>query len=313
MKMSFSELASTRQQINAHSPGHVFTDYAVHPVGDQEVARSIDKIFSVGQPPDIFCRLAFLHASADILCAGAVPDVADICFEFGLDEDITSRASISRAAFSVAHELGIAIGKCHSTYSATTALTIAVQGPIRAKIPSHGKMDDSGGYVLLTRPLGGLKELYLKAIGNPSDQYPEALVNMLRRHDELVLRGAPLVKWVSDVSGFGLAGALIEAQDATGADFHLEKGRHLWGGGNERTPSLPCLGADLGAATDLWGLGEEELAALSTRELCGPLLVLCTDACFSDFQALMIELDFTPLLVGRFEQSGSGRGSILWT
>lgn len=312
MKVSFAELAAARARVNEVSPGHVFADYAIHQVRGIDVARSIDKIFSVDQSPEIYCRLAYLHASADILCAGAVADVVDICFEFGLDEDAVSRSNISSAAFSVAQELGLRVGKCHSTYSATTALTVAVQGPVRVSIPSLSQEGATDGWVLLTRPLGGLKELYLNAIGNPSDLYPAALSEMLRRQDELILRGASLVTWVSDVSGFGLAGALIEAHESTGADFLLQNGHHLWMGGSEQAASLPCLGADLGNATDQWGLGEEELTALSTRELCGPLLILCTDACYSRFESLMNDLDFTPVVVGRFKKSQLRRGRIQW-
>lgn len=261
LKLQFDELLEIRQALQRNH----CEDAAVLHLGPPDIMESIDKIFDVGCGPEVFARLAISHASADLICSGAEPSALSACFEFGPFAEPSQRAALSSALFAEAEARKLLLGKCHSTFGPSTALTLAVSGPRVHRL--SGKMETSNIY--LSRPLGGFRNLY-GAVLQGADFGTE--LEFLSADQRGVLDSYPLMGFCTDVSGYGLAGALWELATTTRSSVRVELN------GTCFLPSLdqtfPCLTASLGAY-EIRDLSETMSALVNGRELCGPALFCC--------------------------------------
>ena len=262
------ELKELHKHLAARGTRHL-RSYAIDQgVSGDPVVRSIDKVFQVGLPSADFARLALLHAGADVLCGGGYPKAVDVCFEFGPELSEQERIDFSSAIFEAAESQDIVVGKCHSTSGPVTALTLAISGQQKIQWADGAE----SGAVLITRRLGGMRNLYLCALrGQLAD--PALLAQMGTSHYELLTQIGPLVSHVVDVSGFGLIGALHEAAWDINAQIEVAVAERLW------VPNLgyedpACLTSDVASFANTEKLSSRFVRRASTREFCGPLLLM---------------------------------------
>jgi hypothetical protein len=263
-------------------------------VGGRRAASSVDKVFQVGIDAERFCDLALRHAAADLIVEGARPLWVDACFEFGPELATKSdRVAFSSAFFDAAARQSLAVGKCHSTFGGSTALTLCVGGELFYDFSSMPE----AGVALLSKKLGGLRHLYLAALkGKPPKD--EILSHLLSRCGEVLPKAAFCA--ATDVSGFGFAGALWDLAFRYCLSFTVSDAQHLMLG-PESTAYPPCLEAELNE----WALGGSSGSATAalfrSRELCGPLVLLCAKDELSMADQAFTALGLSPpLRIGEF-------------
>lgn len=300
LKLPLEEILDIRARIPSLSARE--PNFALQTVAAGVIASSIDKVFWIPVEAEAFCRIALLHVMADVQCAGALPNVVDVCFEFGPDLEAEARSALSQALFAAAHSLSLTVGKCHSTYGPSTALTIAVRGPAPNSCPEI----PAEGVILLSRRLGALNELYLATIGFSPNFAEVALEQMAASQSELIAVAKRAGAWITDVSGFGLAGAVVEAAEATEREIELVLSDQHWIRGTSRSPDLPCLQAAF-APPAHWQLETYQKNAIMMRELSGPFLFFCErDVAETIRTQSSAGGAIGPFLVGQFNSSNRG-------
>ena len=209
-KLPFCETFELASMNNGSSKG----DYSVT-LPDGPYAHSIDRVFRCSDDWPTFADIALNHAFGDVLVAGATPHHVMFSFEFGPDTDENERARATKAFFEAASARSVHVGKCHSSIAQNpTSVTIAVCGNGLRAITAP----PSNGLVCLSRPLGASKMHFLAEMGLSAD--PTAT--------DILRNGNPAgfctsFRWaaLSDVSGDGLAGAVLSMGARFGADILL--------------------------------------------------------------------------------------------
>lgn len=261
-KLPFSEVVE-----HIVATGGTLRGHAEH--GSPGSVSSIDKVFAVGTSLRSYARTALLHCAADLAGGGAFADVAEICFEFGPELSPRERQELSVAVFDEAQRLAIRVGKCHSTFGAVTALTIALRGLRRVEFASALPRGD----VLLVGRLGRMQRLYAGALSGSVNT--DFFVQDLSLNDvRAVFTCHDVIAAVCDVSGYGIAGAAAEISVAKGMRVEINVSDLPYLQGFE-DGAFECLAADLGEHDAVFYKPDHRLK-LTTRELAGPLLLLAT-------------------------------------
>lgn len=175
-------------------------------------AHSIDKVFRCSADWTTYASIALNHALGDIYVSQAIPHHVMFGFQFGPDATVNDREQASKAFFDAAQARSLQVGKCHSNLSLEpTSVTIAVCGsdlPPAAAPPT-------AGLIFLSRPLGAFKMHFLHEMGVSTCS---AATSAIVHSQPMNFFGA--VPWgaLSDVSGDGLAGALLASTTRLGLD-----------------------------------------------------------------------------------------------
>ena len=177
-------------------------DYSVSRSG--KVAMSIDRVGQCSKDATSFAQIALTHACRDLEAGFIKPTDALICYEFGPETDGREQAEIVRSVTQAAGRRKIAIGKCHSVLvEGSTSIVICVLGD-QTRLPATLP---EAGTVWLSHALGAAKLQYMSEIGTLSDVSPYYDL-MTSEVDTNVFANLPCV--ISDVSGHGLAGTLVD-------------------------------------------------------------------------------------------------------
>jgi hypothetical protein len=276
LKVPFEQLRHLRKNIRGRDRNPDTLDFGEAHIGSLVQVSSIDKIFDIGRGWPTFAACAIDHAAMDVLCGRATPTSMDICFEFGPDLDPEAWMECSSAFFASAAARNLEIGKCHSTFGPTTAVTISIRGTRYAEEP----LLPDAGVILLTGKIGRLKQLYLDAIGWVPNEAEAALQAMHLRLHDFVRDSNNEIGWMTDVTGYGLAGSLIEAAEFLGVGIQVCATDVMIFGQADREPRPECMFGITSIPSEFNKITEWQAAAFVTRELCGPMLM------FSSCEAL---------------------------
>jgi len=213
-KLPFNEtLGLSRTNVGDMSRG----DYSIS-LQTGPYAHSIDRVFRCAEDWQVFADIAVNHAFGDVLVAGSMPLHAMFAFEFGPEADEAARREATSAFFKAAEGRSVQVGKCHSSVGpAPTSVTIAVCGTgpsIDAALPTEG-------IIYLSRPLGAFKMHFLREMG-VTDSATATDVLTGRAYSRFC-RSTPWAA-LSDVSGDGLAGAILSIAARSGIDAFITLG-----------------------------------------------------------------------------------------
>lgn len=274
-----------------------FPDANVIRVGGREFVTSIDKLFHIEIDSASFAKLALRHAIADICVMGAQCISVDVSFEFGAKTSKTDREELTVAIYDAAKRMGIKIGKCHSTFSSTTAVTISAFGQ-RLSTPVKERNSESGTVILSGR-LGLLGILYCAAL---SGDYSDAmrLIDSVSAVDHRAM--AEICAEFSDctdVSGFGLWGSAITVAKRYNRSLTINLGSessYIMDG----LMKPECLVANI--RSDLVeGVSPLVEYEAIRREFCGPYLFLVPDDFVQEILTKLREAGWTsPQKIGRY-------------
>ncbi len=175
----------------------------------------------------LFGRIALVHAASDLYAMGAEPHSALVTVTLPYAEKPLVANDLRQLMGGIAEEarrLGVTLLGGHTSEGSETAVSITMNG-----LTGNDTVFRKGGLrpgdgLILSKPLGTgvvlAADMHFKARGSWVD---EVFEGMLRSNAEaariLAEAGIPAV---TDVTGFGLAGHLVEMLDASRAGAELE-------------------------------------------------------------------------------------------
>ncbi|MGI3183723.1 selenide, water dikinase SelD [Nioella aestuarii] len=270
-KLGPGSLNSALTTLPAHIRADILStpgdDAAVIKMGEVRQILTTDHLRGFTLDHALQARIAAVHALGDCWAMGAKPQAALATLILPrLSPDLQSRwmAEIMAEAAAVFAEEGAEIVGGHSSMADELTLGFTVTGLLdRPAITLDGAQP--GDILVLTKPLGTgvilAAEMQLRAAG---EVVANALAQMAASSGPAARILAPHAHAMTDVTGFGLAGHLLNICSASGVATRLDQGR---------IPVLP--GASALLAKDLRSTihGANEAAVLSLIDgLADPIL-----------------------------------------
>jgi len=251
-------------------------DAAVLRAGQGVQVITTDHLRAFTTDAGLMARIAAVHALGDIWAMGAAPQAAlaqIILPRLGPGKDAEMLAEIMGAAGAVFAAAGADVVGGHSSVGAELTIGFTVTGLAQAPVAKHGGRP--GDALILTKPIGAgtimAAEMAMAQVPGLilGEAVAGALASMVRPSGAAAALLAPVARAMTDVTGFGLAGHLLEMLDGAGCGAVLEGGA---------IPLLP--GAD-----ELADQGQASSLAPSNRALTlgrldlaeGPLRALLHD------------------------------------
>lgn len=175
----------------------------------------------------LFGRIALVHTASDLYAMGAEPHSALVTVTLPFAEKPLVENDLRQLMGGIAEEarrLGVTLLGGHTSEGSETAVSVTMNGLTGNDTVFRKGGLRTGDGLILTKPLGTgvvlAADMHLKASGSWVD---EVFEGMLRSNAEaarvLARTGIPAV---TDVTGFGLAGHLVEMLEASGTGAELE-------------------------------------------------------------------------------------------
>lgn len=291
-------------------------DAAVVRFASGAAAASVDFFAAPLDDPFLVGRIAALHSASDLFAKGLQPAAALALATIPVGDE-RQQAEMLHAALAGAVEefkgMGAALVGGHTIEGPQFSLGFAVladagAGPLR---PKSGLRP--GDRLILTKPLGTGVLLAAHQQARCKAEWMEPLIaTMLRSNQSAAETAARFqVSAATDVSGFGLAGHLLEMLSASGAAAEIDLDRipllagfaELVRGGVESTlaPANRANAADVEASPE--ARNGEKFASLFDPQTAGGLLLGVAGRHAEELvQAIRAAGDAAAILIGRVTQ-----------
>ena len=193
-------------------------DCAVIEIGDDRLLISTTDFFTpiVDEPYD-FGRIAAANSISDIYSMGGTPVLAISILAWPLDKlDAAIASEVMRGARDICREAGIMIGGGHSIENPEPVFGLAVNGLLNRSELKRNNTAKPGDLLYITKPIGsGMLSAALKK-GILSDELKDELVTQMSKLNAIGKDLGRLegVSAITDVTGFGLIGHLLEMCDS---------------------------------------------------------------------------------------------------
>jgi len=185
---------------------------------------TVDFFTPVVDDPFDFGRIAAANSISDVYAMGGSPLMAVAILGFPVDKlPAEIAAKILQGARAVCEVAGIPLAGGHSIDSPEPIFGLSVNGTIRKEHLKRNNTAQPGDLLFLTKPLGiGI----LAAAAKRSLIQPEELKQLIDVMTQLNTIGAtvsslPGVSAITDITGFGLLGHLIEMCEGSGVSAEL--------------------------------------------------------------------------------------------
>jgi selenide,water dikinase len=194
--------------------------------GTQLAVHTVDYFRAIVDDPYRFGMIAANHALGDLYAMGAAPHtaLAIATVPYGLEAKVEADlAAMMAGANAVLREAGCALVGGHTSEGAELALGFALNGlAARERVLRKGGLRP-GDALILTKPIGTGTLLAGQMRGLARARWVEAALAQMcvsnrRAGAILAAHGASAM---TDVTGFGLLGHLVEMTRASGVDAHL--------------------------------------------------------------------------------------------
>jgi selenide,water dikinase len=293
-------------------------DAAVYQINDsQAIVATTDFFMPIVDDPYEFGRIAATNAISDIYAMGAQPLFALALLGMPINVlplDVIQK--ITAGGESVCVDAGIVIAGGHSIDAVEPIYGLVVIGLVDPKHLKRNSGARVGDSIILSKPLGvGILSAALKKERLSEAGYREmiALTTTLNKPG-LALSRLEGVHALTDVTGFGLAGHLLELASGAGLRAALN-----WNGIPIIDEAMTLVQSDIytGASTRNWAayghdvclasqLGWWQQHLLTDPQTSGGLLISCAPESQAEVLAILQADGFSrAAVIGRFE-SGSG-------
>ena len=201
-------------------------DAAVFDLGDGSgIISTTDFFMPIVDDPFDFGRVAATNAISDVYAMGGLPLMAIAILGWPVDKLAPEIAAmVIDGARSVCADANICLAGGHSIDAPEPIFGLAVTGRVALEHLQRNDQAQAGDRIMLTKPLGVgiLTTAEKRGILRPKDMNL-ARDNMVRLND-LGAKLAPLdgVHAMTDVTGFGLMGHLVEVCEGSGLHAHIE-------------------------------------------------------------------------------------------
>jgi selenide,water dikinase len=219
-------LASTFQKLLVGNESS--DDAAVYSINDETaVVSTTDFFLPIVDDPFDFGRIASANAISDVYAMGGQPLMAIAILGWPVEKlPVEYAQKILDGSRAICAEANIPLAGGHTIDSSDPIFGLAVTGTVQIKNLRKNNTAKAGDVLFLTKPLGsGLLSTALKRSVLLADHY-DALLKQLTQLNKigLALGKIPGVHAMTDVTGFGLLGHLIEMADGSGLSARLNYG-----------------------------------------------------------------------------------------
>jgi selenide, water dikinase len=272
-------------------------DAAVYQInGEQAIVATTDFFMPVVDDPFDFGAIAATNAISDVYAMGATPLFALAIVGMPIDKlPVDTIRRILEGGESVCKRAGIPVAGGHSIDSVEPIYGLVAIGLVNPRHVKRNADARAGDVLVLSKALGvGVYSAALKKDALGAGEYRAMLDSTTRLNTTGAKLGAlPGVHALTDVTGFGLLGHLLEV--CKGSKLHA---RLRW----DRVPLLPQVRqlaeagyvtgaskrnwAGYGALVDLGAHRELERALLTDPQTSGGLLVACAPSAVDEVLAL---------------------------
>ena len=295
-------------------------DAAVYQLNDEQALIATTDFFTpIVDDPFDFGRIAATNALSDVYAMGGTPIMALAIVGMPLDKlplDVIGR--ILEGGASVCREAGIPIAGGHSIDVLEPIYGLVALGLVHPKRVRRNADARAGDVLILGKPLGvGLLSAALKKGLLNADGYAE----MVRYTTQLNRVGAELsaidaVHAITDVTGFGLAGHLLEICRGSKLSAMVKLADLPW---IESARAIAEQGIATGASARNWaGYGHEiawpangsaaEKALITDPQTSGGLLVSCSaDAADQVLATFRVAGFADAAVIGQMQASAAGQ------
>lgn len=201
-------------------------DAAVYKINaEQAVIITNDFFTSIVDDPYMFGKIAAANSLSDVYAMGGSPFMATAIAGFPVNElSMSDRQEIMRGGVDVCKEADIPLAGGHTIDNPQPIFGLAVVGLIH---PNNIKTNSSarvGDVLILTKPLGiGIMASAFKLDVISSKGYQDFVKNILILNKPGAWLGKQLgVNAMTDITGFGLAGHLVEMAKGANVRFEID-------------------------------------------------------------------------------------------
>ena len=263
-------------------------DAAVYQLNDEQaLIATTDFFMPIVDDPHDFGRIAATNAISDVYAMGGRPILALALV--GMPINVLSTATIGRileGGASVCREAGIPIAGGHTIDSVEAIYGLVALGLVHPKHVKRNADAQPGDLLVLGKPVGvGVMSAALKKGELGDAGYARMIATTTKLNTPGPdLAALPGVHALTDVTGFGLAGHMLEMARGARCEVQLDwaavpllPGVRALAGQGFVTGASARNWAGYGADIDLpVGFAAEDQALLSDPQTSGGLLVACT-------------------------------------
>jgi selenide,water dikinase len=290
-------------------------DAAVYKLNDEQaLIATTDFFMPIVDDPFDFGRIAATNAISDVYAMGGTPIMALALVGMPVNKlPLETIGQIIRGGESVCAEAGIPIAGGHTIDSVEPIYGLVVLGLVHPSKVKRNADAKAGDVLVLGKPLGvGVLSAALKKDALDADGYAAMIANTTKLNKPgRLLAEMPGVHALTDVTGFGLLGHLLELARGAGLAARLAM------------PSVPLLPGVLQLAQDGYFTGASgrnwdaygkdvvldaaltpaQRALLTDPQTSGGLLVSCDPASVDEVLALFAREGFGhAAVIGRMEE-----------
>ncbi len=287
------------------------------------IINTLDFFTPIVDDPYVFGEIAAANALSDVFAMGGVPFQAlnILCFpQNKLDESIVAR--ILQGGMDKAAEAGVVVAGGHSVQDREVKYGLAVSGTVHPQKIWRNNTLQAGDVIVLTKPLGtGVVSTAVKMNATAPEDEEEIIASMRLLNAlpaEICRKNNLHVHACTDVTGFGLAGHLLEMLDGNQFTIRLKlsalprfsafeklvEDRSFWPGGlhGNRRHSAGCIASDA-------DLESPQAAVLFDPQTNGGLLIAlpAQDANVLENKAKEAGYPFTISLIGNVVEKGENK------
>lgn len=252
-----------------------------HLEGDQCVISTTDFFMPIVDDPFDFGRIASVNAISDVYAMGGKPLMAVAILGWPIGKLPPEMAQkVLEGSRKVCSQAGIPLAGGHSIDSPEPIFGLAVTGIAKRNHIKRNDTADAGDVLYLTKPIGVGMVTTAQKRGMASEAELDEAVQVMTQLNTVgeVLGGLEAVSALTDITGFGLLGHLIEVCEGSNVSAELDY------------TQVPLLGSAKKYATQMvypdntmrnWssyqtkveGIGSESLLTLCDPQTSGGLLI----------------------------------------
>ncbi len=284
-------------------------DAAVYQINErQAIVATTDFFMPIVDDPYDFGAIAATNAISDIYAMGGTPLFALALVAMPVNQlPVDTIRRILQGGEDVCGKAGIPIAGGHTIDSVEPIYGLVAIGLVDPRNLKRNAGAQPGDVLILGKPIGvGVYSAALKKEKLPADGYSALLASTTKLNTPGIALGKmPAVHALTDVTGFGLLGHLLETCRGSGVAASVDF---------SRVPRLPNAlelareGFITGASSRNWagygtdvdlgaGIGEAEQALLTDPQTSGGLLVACAPEAVADVLELFATEGFASAAV----------------
>lgn len=290
---------------------HARDDAAVYDIGDgRALISTTDFFMPIVDDPFDFGRIASVNAINDVYAMGGKPLMAVAILGWPVDKLSESVAQkVVEGGRAACNEIGIPLGGGHSIDNPEPVFGLAVTGIINLKNLKQNDTATPGCLLYLTKPLGVgiLTTANKKGLLKPEhENIARDIMAQFNRLGE-ALGGLDCVKAMTDVTGFGLLGHLLEMCEGSNLKAFIDF---------NSIPKIPvlreyidqnCIPGGTNRNWESYSHQAGDMSDFQKKILCDPqtaggLLVAVDPEGESEFRKLSQEQGFELSPIGRLEK-----------